>query len=254
MEEKPNYYSVLPANVRYDKDLQPNAKILYSEITSLCNHKGYCFAGNNYFANLYDVDKATISRWISKLVKKKYVFIKMIKKKTTEAIEKRIICLEDIPIDEIINTYMQKNQYPIDEKVKDNNISNNSSNNIENELPTSELEQFQMSDEIFLQIFPVIEKEFGRMISPIEIEMIKTWDYSFDILKLALSEAVTKGQFSMKYIDRIIYNWKKANVRTIAEARKYIDNFNNRNSRKCNQPMKQTGTLGTDYYDGYEVF
>lgn len=251
MEEKPNYYSVLPANVRYDQDLQPNAKLLYSEITSLCNHNGYCFAGNNYFAKLYNVDKATISRWISKLANKKHIFIKMIKNKTTGAIEKRIICLGNIPIDEIINTYMQKNQYPIDEKVKDNNTSNNSSNNIEDEFTEEESEQFQMSDEIFFQIFPIIEKEFGRMISPIEVEMIKTWDYPFDILKLAVSEAVTKGQFAMKYIDRIIYRWKKANVRTLQEAKKYSENHNNRSQKKNNQPENNAGT---DYYDGYEVF
>ena len=32
--EKPNYFGILPANVRYDKNLKPMEKILYTEISS----------------------------------------------------------------------------------------------------------------------------------------------------------------------------------------------------------------------------
>ena len=68
-----SYYAIIPANVRYDKDLSANAKLLYGEITALCNEKGYCFASNAYFAKLYNVEDRTVRRWISCLVKKGYI-------------------------------------------------------------------------------------------------------------------------------------------------------------------------------------
>ena len=68
-ENLPSYYAVIPASVRYCKDLKYPERLLYGEITSLINKEGYCFATNRYFAELYGVIKETVSRWISNLEK-----------------------------------------------------------------------------------------------------------------------------------------------------------------------------------------
>ncbi len=73
-ELSPSYYAVIPANVRYAK-IPPNAKLLYGEITALCNDKGYCWATNRYFAELYDKTESTISVWVSALEKCNFISV-----------------------------------------------------------------------------------------------------------------------------------------------------------------------------------
>ena len=67
-EDKPNYFAVIPANVRYDDELTEKAKLLYGETTCLSNKEGYCFALNNYFAKLYKCSTRAIQNSISKLL------------------------------------------------------------------------------------------------------------------------------------------------------------------------------------------
>ena len=134
-----NYYAVIPANVRYDKDLTANAKLLYGEMTALSNEKGYCWATNSYFANLYNVKNETVSRWVSQLIKKGYIRSVIVYKDGTKEIDSRRLYIGNIPIDKNINTYCQESQNPIDKnintpidkKVKENTtIYNNTINNI----------------------------------------------------------------------------------------------------------------------------
>jgi hypothetical protein len=72
-KENPNYYSILTAEIRYDKRLTPLQKLLYSEITALSNKTGECWATNNYFAELYGVSETWISLSIKKLVSLNYL-------------------------------------------------------------------------------------------------------------------------------------------------------------------------------------
>lgn len=99
-----NYYAIIPANVRYDSDLPATARLLYGEITALCNERGYCWATNSYFADLYEVTNRTASSWISLLAKKGYIHVKIIKDKETKEIKGRYISIINKEvIDEIVN-------------------------------------------------------------------------------------------------------------------------------------------------------
>lgn len=118
MTDKPNYYAMLPAEVRYDKNLKDKAKLLYAEITALCNKDGYCYAKNRYFADLYGVSITTISILIKNLIENGYIFSEIIYKKGTKEIENRYLKIFKGP-------YLKKLNNPIKENLKDNNINNN---------------------------------------------------------------------------------------------------------------------------------
>ena len=122
MIEKPNYYAIIPANVRYDSDLTANAKLLYGEITSLCNEKGFCWATNEYFSNLYGVSDRTIRSLIKQLQDKKYIKVDLIDN------SKRMIYLDF--------TTQEKNFLPprkIISTREEENFLHNNKKNIKNE-------------------------------------------------------------------------------------------------------------------------
>lgn len=75
--EKPSYFAVIPASVRYDKRLKPIERLLFGEITCLTNKDGYCFASSSYFAELYGVTRVSISSHISNLAKCGYIDVEI---------------------------------------------------------------------------------------------------------------------------------------------------------------------------------
>lgn len=74
MMEKPSYYAVIPAPVRYS-GISPNAKLMFGEITCLCEAEGFCWASNGYLAKLYEAGERTVSRWLTELEKAGFIRI-----------------------------------------------------------------------------------------------------------------------------------------------------------------------------------
>lgn len=69
-------------------------------------------------------------------------------------------------------------------------------------------------------IFEVVEKEFGRTLSPIEYEIIRAWldnDMSEELIKEAIKEATFNGVSNLRYIDKILYEWGKLGVKTVKD-------------------------------------
>lgn len=145
MIEKPAYYAILTASIRYDNKLKANEKLMYAEITALANKEGYCHASNRYFSELYNVTLQTVSTWISHLEKLGYIETKIVRKDNQIVSRKIYLCkLEEQknapPIKKNLNTYkenpeegIKKNlNTPIKKNLKGNitSINTTSINNI----------------------------------------------------------------------------------------------------------------------------
>jgi hypothetical protein len=119
--KQPNYYAIISAEVRYDKNLTANAKLLYAEITALLNMNGECFATNKYFAALYNKSVVTVSKWISELIQNGYISSYYTYKEGTKEIDKRYLSI-------LKGGIKENDKGGIKENFKDNNTSIN--NNI----------------------------------------------------------------------------------------------------------------------------
>ena len=66
-------------------------------------------------------------------------------------------------------------------------------------------------------IYEVIEKEFGRTLSPMEYEIIRAWldnGMSEELIQEAIKEATYNGVSNLRYIDKILYEWSKIGIKT----------------------------------------
>ncbi|MFA8438032.1 DnaD domain-containing protein [Pueribacillus sp. YX66] len=86
-------------------------------------------------------------------------------------------------------------------------------------------------------LYTLFENEFARPLSPIECETLAMWidedKHSTELIKAALKESVLSGKLNFRYIDRILFEWKKNGIKTVEEAHTYGERFRR-------QPQRQT--------------
>lgn len=129
-EGKPNYYAIIPADIRYDSELSDKAKLFYGEITCLANSSGVCFAGNAYFAELYGISERQVIRIIKCLKRRNYITV-------TEESRRRMIRI--VPcIDEVTKMSLEGDKNVTCEGDKNVTHNNTSINIINNNIYTAD--------------------------------------------------------------------------------------------------------------------
>lgn len=107
-------------------------------------------------------------------------------------------------------------------------------------------------DEEQPNLFVLFEQEFGRPLSPFEIETINIWidedQQEPALIKAALREAVLMGKLNFKYIDRILREWKKKGIRTVQQAREASKSFRSQQGSSSNQDSYQKRNRDSSIY------
>lgn len=212
MNDQPNYYSIIPASVRYDKDLKPMEIIMYGEITALANKYGYAYASNSYFAELYQVHKKTVSNWINHLKEKGYIRTVVTRNEDMSVKDRKIYIIP--PYEQKDGEgYPQKDSYPIHKKTEENNTRFNNTSINRDRDETSKL-------------FQLIIKELEIIHNPLNAELLEHAIARFDENKVDIVEVAVnyckKNKKGIGYLIRILEDWAVKGVRNKEDATKKI--------------------------------
>lgn len=78
-----------------------------------------------------------------------------------------------------------------------------------------------------VNVFSMIEQEFGKTLSPMEYEIIKAWlesNKSVELISCALKESVMNGVPNLRYMDKVLYEWEKKGIKTKEDVESHISN------------------------------
>ncbi len=155
----------------------------------LCNKGNQILFDPNGFSNELNIELEEIMEMVSDLGEKNLLKVEVVK--SEKKVMEEIIQLDDF--------YNKLSLITMDDI---NSSKQDSSNN---------------------NVFEIIEKEFGRTLSPIEFEIIQAWldnGISQELVIEALKEATFNGVSNLRYIDKILYEWGKDGVKTKMDVEK----------------------------------
>ncbi|WP_077621765.1 DnaD domain-containing protein [Sediminibacillus massiliensis] len=152
--------------------------------------------------------------------------------------------LSDQECSSILRKLIQKNLLLIEQEENDRQILNECYSleplweSLYNDTGQSRQGNEQQKAEQQTNIFILFEQEFGRPLSPFEIETVNIWidqdNQEPSLIKAALREAVLMGKLNFRYIDRILGEWKKKGIKSVEQARKQSKAFHvNQNNQQA---------------------
>ena len=204
---KPSYWAVLPAAIRYDPEIPANAKLLYAEISSLTDSRGYCWASNAYFERLYDLSERTIVRLIRALENAGYIRILdagggSARRKIAAGINP----LAGTP-DKNVSTPLTKMSVPPDKNVRENRKENRKKNN-----PPKAPQGAAWEPEMFERFWKLYPRKRDKL------KALRAWDkLKADRKLMQTMSAALKAQMATE-------EWQRDNGRAIPYPSTWINN------------------------------
>ena len=169
------------------------------------NQRGESFPSNEKIAANTNLSVTDVGNLIQRLIDRNYLTIEQ----TTD------------DQDKIGNKYSLNKLYDALDNYIDQNILIKDNKKDKTVAVTNNLENSPLN-----YLSRKVEVEFGRYLSPIEREEIAQWlsvdHYDPEIIELALREAVLSQAYSLKYIDRVLLNWQRHNLKTPEEVERFL--------------------------------
>ena len=212
-----SYFAIIPARVRYDNDLSANAKLLYGEITALSNAEGYCWANNQYFANLYNTTVRTVQRWIKQLVDKEYIISELIEDEITKEVIERRLYMNDICIRSNIHPHDKNVMTPHDKNV----MTPHDKNVIYNNTSINNISKYVSMYEKTLNL--TITNTLKNFIIKNEIENKMDLDLFEELILEMMNNSRVKRYDS--YFKGVLTKLLNNGVRTVSDYEKYIAEY-----------------------------
>ncbi|MDS4009688.1 helix-turn-helix domain-containing protein [Staphylococcus capitis] len=204
MKEQPNYYSIIPAHIRYDDELKPMEIIMYGEITALANKYGFAYASNSYFAELYNVHKKTVSNWINHLKEKGYIWTVVTRNEDMSIKDRKIYINYTYPQKDG-EGYPQKDGDPIHKKMEVNNTRINNTRINRDRDETSKSFQY-ISNNLEIIQSPLKAQQLEEAIKDFK-------DNKLDIVTVA-TDYCKENNKGINYLIKVLENWNKDGVNT----------------------------------------
>ena len=212
-------YSICFNEWALDKDIKDELGLLLI-ISSLTAEKGYCYASNNYLAEIFKTNVVTISRKIKNLEEKKYISIEYEKKGC-------LVISRKIRLTKMLTTINKNVNRAINKNVKDNNINNINNTNINNIYSPAKAEQIPYEEIIdYLNL-------------KIDAHYKSTTQKTKDSIKARFNEGFTLDDFK-KVIDKMTMEWKDNNKMKVYLRPETL--FGTKFESYLNRPMKPLTT------------
>jgi len=138
--------------------------------------------------------------------------------------------IEKLNSADLITISTEKNNGVLEEVIDLSNLYKKMAYLVINKEQVEEVDESKKTN-----IYDDFEREFGRTLSPIEYELISGWldnEFTEEIILCALKEAVFNGVSNLRYIDKILYEWKKKGINTKEAVLKDKENFKKNTTKK----------------------
>ena len=208
-----NKYTTIPNSIIQENELSDGDFRLLIFLYSLPDKWKI---NQSYLANKMNCSRVNLNKKIRRIKDAGYLEIIKSNNKSTDYIyvlKEKPVSLKDVSLSDV----SLKDVSPSDTYIN-NNIINNEI--INNELINTTSTTTYLNN----NLYSYVEEAFGRTLNSIEYEIISTWEDN-ELTRYAVKQAVLNGAYRIKYIEGILANYKRDNIKSVVEAQEKEKKF-----------------------------